>query len=133
MKKLDNFQKSVKNLKEVYKYEPPYDVVDLTGLVGLFQLCFELSWKTMKEYLTEEGFPAGATGSPRTIIKSAYQAGIITDQDVWLSMLADRNDTSHEYDIDVAETIIDRVRESYYPELEKLLEKFVNRPSEIKK
>lgn len=27
----------------------------------------------MKEYLTKEGYPAGTTGSPRTIIKTASE------------------------------------------------------------
>lgn len=123
MKKLENFRKSVRNLSEIYKYSKPYDIVDMTGMVGLFQICFELSWKTMKEYLTEAGFPAAATGSPRTIIKTAYEAGLITDQEIWLSMLSDRNDTSHQYDMDIAEMIIERSKEEYYPELKKLKER----------
>lgn len=49
MKKLDNFESAVKNLKEIYQYEEPYDNVVLTGLVGLYEICFEQAWKAMKE------------------------------------------------------------------------------------
>ena len=48
MKKWDNFQASLKNLSAIYDEKPPYDVVTLTGMVALFQICFEQSWKAMK-------------------------------------------------------------------------------------
>ena len=41
MKKHENFCAALKNLKEIYNYEQPYDSVVLTGLVGLFEICFE--------------------------------------------------------------------------------------------
>lgn len=50
----------------------PYDTVTLTGLVGLYEICFEQAWKMMKEKLEEYGYPESATGSPRTVIKTAY-------------------------------------------------------------
>lgn len=123
MKKLDNFRKSVENLSEVYEYDEPYDnVVILTGLVGLFQLSFELSWKAMKEALAAAGFSASATGSPRTIIKTAYQAGMITDQEAWLSMLSDHNDTAHIYDEAITTAMVRKIKDLYYPTLKQLLE-----------
>ena len=51
MKKYENFCAALKNMKEIYKYNPPYDNVVLTGLVGLYEICFEQSWKMMKEIL----------------------------------------------------------------------------------
>lgn len=35
MKKYDNFCAALKNLKELFSYEEPYNTVVLTGLVGL--------------------------------------------------------------------------------------------------
>ena len=48
MKKYENFCSALCNMKEIYKYDPPYDTVILTGLVGLFEVCFEQSWKKMR-------------------------------------------------------------------------------------
>lgn len=62
MKKWDNFQASLKNLCAIYDEEPPYDVVTLTGMVALFQICFEQSWKAMKEVLEEQGYTEFALG-----------------------------------------------------------------------
>lgn len=35
----------LENMKEIYNYTEPYDNVVLTGLVGLYEICFEQSWK----------------------------------------------------------------------------------------
>lgn len=51
MKKYDNFCAALSNLKEIYKYSELYDTVILTGLVGLYKVCFDQAWKMMKEIL----------------------------------------------------------------------------------
>ena len=38
-------------IKDIYNYNEPYENVILTGLVALFGICFEQSWKAMKEVL----------------------------------------------------------------------------------
>ena len=52
MRKYDNFCSAFANLKEIYNYSPPYDTVTLTGLVALYEICFEQSWEMMKEVLS---------------------------------------------------------------------------------
>ena len=49
MRKYENFCNSLSNMKDIYNYEEPYDNVVITGLVGLYEICFEQSWKMMKE------------------------------------------------------------------------------------
>ena len=77
MKKYENFCASLKNMKEIYDYDEPYNTVVLTGLVGLYEICFEQSWKMMKEILEIHGYEEGATGSPKIILRTAYRAGMI--------------------------------------------------------
>ena len=77
MKKFENFCKALQNLKEINDYQEPYGNVILTGMVGLYEVCFELSWKAMKECLEQAGFAESQTGSPRQILKTAYQAGML--------------------------------------------------------
>lgn len=43
MKKYENFCQALENLSDIYKYVEPYDNVILTGLVGLYEICFEQS------------------------------------------------------------------------------------------
>ena len=51
MKKYENFKAALKNLKDIYDYEEPYNNVVLTGLVALYEICFEQSWKYFKSSL----------------------------------------------------------------------------------
>ena len=53
MRKYENFCNSLSNMKDIYNYEEPYDNVVITGLVGLYEICFEQSWKMMKEILEQ--------------------------------------------------------------------------------
>lgn len=114
MKKYDNFCSAFKNLKEIYDYNPPYNSVVLTGLVGLFEICFEQSWKAIKEFLESEGFDESQTGSPRQILKTAFQAGIIQDEKMWLSALTSRNNVSHAYNHQIANDIIQKTKDIYF-------------------
>lgn len=114
MKKFENFCNALNNLKDIYKYEKPYDNVVLTGLVGLFEICFEQAWKAMKEVLEYQKFPEGKTGSPRQILKTAYKAGMINNEADWLSAADDRNNTAHAYNSEVALEIIERTKNTYF-------------------
>lgn len=48
MKEYENFRSALKNLQDIYNYEEPYTNVVLTGLVALYEICFEQSWKAME-------------------------------------------------------------------------------------
>ena len=101
-------------MKEIYNYEEPYDTVVLTGLVGLYELCFEQSWKMVKEILENHGYEEGATGSPKTILKTAYQAGMIKDEDLWLHALQERNNVPHSYNQKIALEIVKMAKNNFY-------------------
>ena len=51
------------------------------ALIQSFEICFELSWKLMKDYLESEGF---APKSPRESVKMAFQAGIVFEAQKWM-------------------------------------------------
>lgn len=120
MKKYENFCNAFNNLKDIYDYEEPFGNVELTGLVGLFEACFEQSWKAMKELLEQSGYDSAQTGSPRHIIKTAYQATMIDDEELWLAALVSRNNVAHAYNKDVALDIIYDTKEKYYQMFEAL-------------
>lgn len=122
MKKFDNFCNAFRNLKDIYDYHEPYSNVELTGLVGLYEICFEQAWKAMKELLERDGFEQGQTGSPRQILKTAYQAGMIHDEQLWLDALQARNNVAHAYNQAVALDIINNTKEKFYQMFEVLKE-----------
>lgn len=120
MKKLENFKKALMNLRLAKEYEFPYDVVTQTGLVNLFIICFEQSWKAMKEILEQHGYGEGKTGSPKMIIKLAYQAGMIQDEEAWRDLLDKRNEAAHSYNEAVAVEIIEKTKICYIQLFEEL-------------
>lgn len=114
MKKFENYCSALENLQEIYNYEEPYGTVELTGLVGLYEICFEQAWKAMKEILYLNGFQEAQTGSPRQILKTAFQANLIKNEELWLEALASRNNVAHAYNKDIANDIVKQTKNKYY-------------------
>ena len=87
------------------------------ALIGAFMFTFELSWKTLKDFLNYEGIQVTF---PREVIKQAFQYGLIEDGELWIRMLESRNIMSHAYDEAVAIEVSKSILESYLPAFEKL-------------
>ena len=81
----------------------------------MYEICFEQSWKAIKEILHDQGYAESQTGSPRQILKTAYQAGMIKDEDLWLNALVHRNNVDHAYNKDIALDIIRTTKDHFYP------------------
>ena len=126
MKKYENFCSSLGNMKDIYNYEEPYDIVVLTGLVGLYEITFEQSWKMMKEILQNHGYEEGATGSPKIILKTAYKAGMIKDEELWLRALQARNNVTHSYNQKIALGIVSEAKNEFYKMFVELKEEVEN-------
>ena len=62
----------------------------------------------MKDFLIWQGIE-GITGS-RDTIREAFSKGLIEEGQGWMSMLADRNRTSHAYNEETAEAILGNIR-----------------------
>ena len=120
MKKVENFFLALKNLKEIEGKKPPFDTISLTGMVSLFEICFEQSWKAMKEQLEACGYGEHKTGSPKAVIKLAYQSEMIDDEASWLAALQARNNVAHSYNESIALSIIQESQEIYIEMFEKL-------------
>ena len=115
MKKYENFCSALTNLTEIETKSPPFDTITTAGMVALFEICFEQSWKLIKEILELHGVGEAKIGSPRMIIKQAFAAGMIDDEAGWLEMLTARNDVAHSYNEAIALAIIDASKEKFLP------------------
>lgn len=113
MKKYENFCKALMNLQEGSELEEPYSIVEQTGIVGLFAICFEQSWKLMKEVLEEHGRFEKKIGSPKAIIKIAYQYGMISNCEGWLELLNSRNLLAYTYSDEQALSVIRKLKSDY--------------------
>lgn len=122
MKKYINFCRALENLGDIYKYEEPYENVVLSGLVALYEICFEQSWKAVKEVLESSGYSEAQTGSPRKVLKTAYKAGIIQSEELWLKALNSRNNVAHAYNQAIAMEIVRLTKDNYFKMFQELKE-----------
>lgn len=128
MKKLENFSNCLAILKNAdFTFAENNDIYR-TGIIGQFNLTFELAWKALQEILRLHGVPDAATGSPREILQLAYRVGFIQDSSVWLLMLKKRNTAAHIYNEEEIDELLLLIRSSFLPAfctLEKdLIEKY---------
>ncbi len=110
--RLENLKKARENLEAALAIPEP-DVVQRAGMVQFFEICFELSWNVLKDYLEAQGFVE--INSPRAGIKKAFEIGLITDGAAWLKGLEDRNLTSNIYNETTARQVEDMIRNTYAP------------------
>lgn len=115
MVRFEIFCKTLDNLEEINRISPPYDVVVTAGLCSLFTQCFEQSWRAMKEYLIQEGWAEADTGSPRQILKTSYQAGLIQDESGWMKAMEERKLEIYTFKREVADTMINDTRSLFLP------------------
>lgn len=119
--KIDNYVRAVERLREAVEIcaKAPGDTVYQDGVIQRFEFTFELAWKSLKEYLADQGF-GDSLAFPKQVLKEAYAAGILTNSDAWAAMLNARNMTSHVYDEAVAREIVEAVSKTYLPLLAEL-------------
>lgn len=115
MKKLDNFTKCLTILANAdFKMAESNDIYR-TGIIGQFNLTFELAWKALQEIMRMHSVKGADTGSPREILQLGYKIGFINDPEVWLLMLKKRNTSVHIYnEVEVDEMIL-LIRDSFIP------------------
>jgi len=97
----------------------PENDVSRDAAIQRFEFCFELAWKAIQERARDEGLDCQ---SPKSCLTLAFKASWVVDEREWLAMLADRNQTSHTYDEDLAKAVYGRLRR-YLPLLEALSNK----------
>ena len=97
MKKLDNFSKSLNALKSADFELVNENEIYRMGVIGQFNLTFELAWKVLQAVLEEHGRLMDRIGSLRMVIKTAYQCGMISDCEGWVELLETRNILAHTY------------------------------------
>ncbi|MDD5214301.1 MAG: nucleotidyltransferase substrate binding protein [Methylococcales bacterium] len=92
------------------------------GLIQGFEFTHELAWNVLKDYLEHKGF-VNLIGS-RDATRTAFKNGLIENGEVWMEMIKARNQTSHTYNPELADDVADDILNVFYPEFEKLAQKF---------
>ncbi len=114
MKKFEQFSRHLQVLRKADEEDLSNEFI-VSGVIDKFYIQFELGWKVLKELLAYEGVKSAASGSPREIIKAAYAYFDFIDENTWLQMLRDRNDTTHMYNEQAAIELVDKIIKDYIP------------------
>jgi len=109
--RFQNYEASLRELRiAVEKTE--YTTLERAGLIQLFEISFELAWKTLKDMLFYEGYDVN---SPKAALKQAFASGVITEGELWLKALDGRNLFSHTYNNTLAEEAVELIKYTYSP------------------
>lgn len=97
---LESFKKAIDKLDEILKMEK--SEVNRDSAIKRFEICFDLAWKTIKDYGKAQGVECF---SPRSCFKIAFQLELIDHNDKWLGMIDDCNLTTHLYSEEYANNV----------------------------
>jgi len=99
------------------------------GLVQGFEFTHELAWNVLKDYLEDMGV-FNLVGS-KDATRAAFRIGLIVDGEAWMDMIKARNLSSHTYNQETAEEIVENVLTRFYPAFEQLKETFLRIEQEV--
>ena len=112
VEKYGKLEQAAARLEEALsEYDAAQSDIVRDGVIQRFEFCTELAWKTLREYLLDQGYTE--VNSPKSVMRQAYADGVLRDEGAWLSLLDDRNSTSHIYDDATAQRIFSRIRDTY--------------------
>lgn len=117
MRRFDEYCRHLKVLQRAWQEDLSNEFI-VSGIIDKFFIQFELGWKVLKNLLRYEGSPVGKTGSPREVIREAYRYFGFMDEEIWLGMLKERNDTAHIYDGEAAQRLAEKIIKEYTGEFE---------------
>ncbi|PIX03107.1 nucleotidyltransferase [bacterium (Candidatus Gribaldobacteria) CG_4_8_14_3_um_filter_42_11] len=124
MNKLENLildlTKANKALKQATRLSSTR--INKDASIQRFEFTFELCWKTMQEYIRDQGFDCK---SPKSCVRKAASLDLLKNPESWLEFLQARNLIAHTYNEDLADSVYKKAVE-FPKEVDKLLKELEN-------
>ena len=114
--RIENFNKAFNIYQDAVNDYDVNKILTQMALVQSYEICFELAWKCLKDYLQEKGIEANY---PTEVIKEAFNKNTLKDGQIWIDMLKARNSTSHEYNIEKVSTYLIEISTTYFEEIKR--------------
>ena len=112
--RIENFNRAFEIYKDAVEEFDINKILTHMALVQTFEVCFELAWKCLKDYMAENGI---VVNYPKEVIKEAFNKETIKNGQLWIDMLKVRNSTSYEYNMDKVDKYLSDMRTVFYDEL----------------
>ena len=109
--KFEQLQKASARLDEALAMELPNPLIKSDAVIQRFEFTTELFWKFLKELL--KFHRVDFTSTPRDVIRTAKSSGFLSEDDRWVSLIEDRNITSHTYNDEQAMIIYNKIKDEY--------------------
>jgi len=113
--RFNNFNRALKQLTAAVELSEQREFTELEkqGVIQGFEFVHELAWNVLKDLLEFEGIQ-GIVGS-RGTVREAFKRGLLTDGELWLDMIDKRNLTSHTYNAELAQDMVNNIIHLYHP------------------
>lgn len=108
--KLATFEQALKTFKESLLESPSQ--LERDGAIQRFEYCYDLAWKTLKQYLQRRGLLD--LNSPKSVFSGAYAEGIIDDELIWSTIITKRNLSVHTYNQKLADSLFSELPQYYH-------------------
>lgn len=111
--RFSNYTKAFSQLKDAVELsqERELSLLEKQGLIQAFEYSQELAWSVMKDFLEYQG-NQNIKGS-RDAIREAFRVNLIEDGETWMQTIQTRNLTSHGYDQQMAEEVVQIIIDDY--------------------
>ena len=91
----EKYEKLVQAVQRLDEAIADYDQMGLDsirdGVIQRFEFCAELAWKTLREYLLDQGYTE--INSPKSVMKQAFADGILDHEEGWMPAMKPRIST----------------------------------------
>ncbi|MEL7639683.1 MAG: nucleotidyltransferase substrate binding protein [Solidesulfovibrio sp.] len=122
--RFENYLKALQTLSDAAKLakERNLSALEEQGVIQSFEFTHELAWNVLKDYLEYQGI--GNIVGSRGAVREAFRNGLIEEGETWMTMIRDRNLSSHTYDQTTAQEIVKRILEEHHPAFLTMTKKF---------
>ncbi len=123
IRRLANYTKALNQLKKAVDLASERELSDLEqqGLIQGFEYTHELAWKTLKDFLDDQGYKD--IYGLKDATRMAFNLNLVIEGEIWMDMIKSRNQTSHTYNEKVTKKIILAIKDEYFDEFVSLYDK----------
>ena len=121
---LDPLEKAIEQLKSGLNqsHENLDNELLRDGVIQRFEYTMDLSWKMIQRYLKHiVQVEESAIRTKKDLFREAGRLGVISNVEAWFGYYEARNETSHTYDPQIAESVFEQA-ELFLPDAISLLE-----------
>ncbi len=96
MTKLENLKEDLSKANQKLKEASGLELTEINrdAAIQRFEFTFELAWKTIQEYIRDQGLDCK---SPKSCLRTAAEIDLVENIEIWFEYLKARNLIAHTY------------------------------------